>query len=95
MFSKLALIRMIQLVTKISSVFETRFKVFVTLRSQSQKKKKGRKIRTTIVKTVENDFKGHPTKMKIFKSDSLYIDKNCGSTIATFTMVLEIFLPEI
>ena len=58
-------------------MFETHVKVFVTLRSRSQKKKKkkGRKIRATIVKTVENNFKGHPAKMKVFKSDSLYVDK--------------------
>ena len=58
-----------KLVTKISQIFETHFKVFVTLRSQSQKKKekKSRKIRAKIVKTVENNFKGHPTKVKFSK----------------------------
>ena len=87
-----------KLVTKISQVFEVHFKGFVTLQLQSQKKKKkrkNRKIRATIVKTVENIFKGHPAKMKFFKSDSIHVDKNSGSTIATFTMVLEIFLPEV
>ena len=82
-----------KLATKISQIFETHFKVFVTLRSQSQKK--SGKIRATIVKTVGSNLKGHPAKMKFFKSDSLHVDKNCGSTVATFTMVLEIFLPKV
>ena len=58
-------------------------------------KKKSTEIRATIVKTVESNLKGHPAKMKFFKSDNLHVDKNCGSAIATFTIVLEIFLPEV
>ena len=54
-----------------------------------KQKEKRRKIRSTVVKTVEKNFKGHPAKMKLFKSNSLHVDKSYGSTIVTFTMVIE------
>ena len=92
-----------KILTKISQIFETHFIVFVTLPSQSEKKKqkqkqnktKSRKIIATVVKTVEENFRGHLAKVKFFKTDSLHVNKNYGSTIAIFSMVLEIFLPEV